>query len=383
MISFEDFTQCTGCTACSSVCPKHCIEIKKDADGFLRPFVISEQCVNCHLCEKVCPVLEEREETNRKPVAYAVISKNDFIRKESSSGGFFSELCKEVIREHGFVYGVAYNESFEVYHICVENERDLSLIRGAKYLQSNLGNTFADIKKKLDENKKVLFSGTPCQVAGLKSYLNKEYNNLICVDFVCHGIPSPLAWSEYIKYRSKIDNEGKMPLSINLRSKETGWSRYKYCHIFEYENKRVIIPNNESLYMKLFVGDYINQLACSDCKFKGYSRVSDFTLGDFWGIWDIHSDMDDDKGTSVVLVHSDRGKELFNRLENSLIIKKVSLEEASRQNPSMLTSSQANPHHEEAMKLIRNGEIEKCQNFFVIKKSFFQKVKIKIKSIVK
>lgn len=383
MIKILSINNCTGCTACAAVCPKRCIEMKKDADGFMHPFVDSTQCIHCRLCEQRCPIINNHHSVTELPKAYAVISKDNQNRLSSSSGGFFSELCKEVICNHGFVYGATYNESFEVYHICVENEKDLSLIRGAKYSQSNLGNTFVDIKKKLDENNKILFSGTPCQVAGLKSYLNKEYDNLICVDFVCHGVPSPMAWNVYVKYRSKVDNEGRLPVSINLRSKETGWSKYNYCHVFEYENKRVVIPNNESLYMKLFVGDYINQTACADCKFKGYSRVSDFTLGDFWGIWDIDPTMDDDKGTSVVLVHSEKGKNLFDKIKDNLVVKEVSLEEASRQNPSMLVSSEAKENRNEILQIICEGNISECENLFEVKRlSTPQKLKNKLSNLI-
>ncbi len=375
---------CVGCTVCANVCPRQCVEMKKNPNGFAYPAIVGAQrCVECGLCSKSCPVLDNKGISQRLPSAYSVLSKDEFVRKDSSSGGIFTELCKEVIRNQGSIYGAAYNESFEVHHICVGNEQDLSLIRGAKYSQSVLGNTFKEIKMKLEEERKVLFSGTPCQVAGLKSYLGKEYDSLICVDFVCHGVPSPLAWSEYVKYRSKIDNHGVLPVSINLRSKETGWSRYSYCHVFQYKNKRVVIPNHESLYMKLFVGDYINQLACTDCKFKGYSRVSDFTLGDFWGIWDIDPEIDDNKGTSVVLIHSEKGNNLFNHIKDNLIVKEVTLEQASQQNPSMLTSSKANPHREEAMMLIKNGKIEECGKFFIQKTSLFQKMKNRIKSVIK
>ncbi|MBQ7890383.1 MAG: Coenzyme F420 hydrogenase/dehydrogenase, beta subunit C-terminal domain [Erysipelotrichaceae bacterium] len=384
MPNLANLTQCTGCTACSAVCPKQCIEMKKDAEGFLHPFVNSDQCIQCHLCEKVCPVLSDCSVNKVIPSACAVISKDESIRLDSSSGGFFSELSTKILEDNGYIYGAAYNELFEVHHICVDNVNDLSKLRGAKYSQSNLGDTFIDIKTKLDQNIKVLFSGTPCQVAGLKSYLRKEYDNLICVDFVCHGVPSPMAWKEYIKYRSELDNQGELPVSINLRSKDTGWSKYTYSNLFEYKNgKKQYNSSSDSLFMKLFVGDYINRLSCSDCKFKGYSRVSDFTIGDFWGIWDIDPVMDDNKGTSVVLVQSEKGKKLLDEIKNNLIIKEVTLEQASQQNPSMLVSSSAKPNRSEVLEMIRDGRISECEKMFVVKApSFTQKIKGKLSRLM-
>lgn len=226
---------------------------------------------------------------------------------------------------------------------------------------------------------KVLFSGTPCQVAGLKSFLGKEYDNLLCIDFVCHGIPSPVVWKEYVKYRAKQDADDEMPKAINLRSKSTGWSKYQYSNIFKYENgKQYSILSSDSLYMKLFVGNYISRSSCENCKFKGYSRVSDVTLGDFWGIWDIDSEMDDNKGTSVALVQSERGKSLWNMIGDNIVCKEVLLEQTSEQNPSMLLPSESNTRRHEVLCKIRRGKISECENlFFKQKLSLLVKIKRK------
>ena len=377
---------CTGCTACEAVCPKSAIVMKADEYGFLHPEIDTEKCINCSLCEKVCPI-NHHLNSEAEPKAYAAFIKNETVRLESSSGGLFTEIAKTVLNKGGAVFGAAYNERFEVEHILVENEAELYKLRGAKYAQSRLNNTFSDVKKYLDEGKCVLFSGTPCQVGGLKSFLKKDYDNLITVDFICHSVPSPLAWSEYVKYRAELDNEGMLPENINLRSKETGWSRYQYSNLFKYKkDKSHKVKSGESLYMKLFVGGYICRKSCENCKFKGYSRVSDITLGDFWGIWDIYPEMDDNKGTSAVLVHTNRGQKLWMDINSKIESQEVTLDQISQQNISMLIPSKANPNREYALEKIRNGEIESCKDLFTVtntpKTSLLIRIKGKIKRLL-
>lgn len=389
MPSLAEPNLCVGCSACASICPKRCIEMEKDPDGFVYPNLIHPtNCVDCSMCERVCPVLSQNVKNNNDlPSAYAAFTKDDSIRLDSSSGGIFTELAKRIIAQNGVVYGAAYDEKFAVYHCCVDKIDDLQKLRGAKYAESNLGSSFAEILDRLKHGQLVLFSGTPCQVAGLKSFVRKDYNNLICIDFVCHGVPSPMVWKSYVEYRSREDADGKLPYYINLRSKETGWSKYQYSNVFEYENgKKHSALSSQSLFMKLFVGDYISRPSCSDCKFKGYNRVSDITLGDFWGIWDIEPEMDDNKGTSVVLVHSEKGQKLWQDINPPIKCKEVSLEQASQQNSSMLIPSEANPNRELVLEKIHNGEIETCEELFAVsipqKVSFLTRVKEKVKRLL-
>lgn len=389
MPSLAEPNLCVGCSACASICPKRCIEMEKDQDGFKYPVLMHPaNCVECGMCESVCPVLNGSIKANVDlPSAYAAFTKDERIRRDSSSGGIFTEIAKRVLAENGVVYGAAYDEKYAVHHCCVDNIDDLQKLRGAKYAESNLGNSFVDILDKLKQGQFVLFSGTPCQVAGLKSFVRKDFNNLICVDFVCHGVPSPMVWKSYVEYRSREDADGKMPYYINLRSKETGWSKYQYSNVFEYENgKKHSALSSQSLFMKLFVGDYISRPSCSDCKFKGYNRVSDITLGDFWGIWDIEPEMDDNKGTSVVLVHSEKGQKLWQDINPQIKCKEVSLEQASQQNSSMSIPSEANPNRELVLEKIHNGEIETCEELFAVpippKVSFLTRVKEKVKRLL-
>lgn len=375
--------KCTGCTACASICPQNCINMVFNDEGFLYPSIDIEKCTNCGLCEEICPLINPLTKEEFEPKAYAAYSVDEEIRLESSSGGIFSEIAKCVLDNGGCVYGAAYNDNFDVVHICVDNENELYKLRGAKYAQSDLGNTFNNIKLKLDDGKLVLFSGTPCQVAGLKAFLGNEYTNLIMVDFICHSVPSPKVWKEYVKYRASKDNDGNPPIKINLRSKETGWSRYKYSNRFEYANEVAnSCPNSDSIYMKLFVGGYISRKSCTDCHFKGYKRDSDITIGDFWGIWDIAPEMDDNKGTSVVVIQTQKGESIFKKISENLIIKNVSLEDVSKQNPAIIVSSKGNEKKKDVLYLIENDNFENINNIFSDKKTISQKFKNFIKRCI-
>lgn len=341
---------CTGCTACAAACPRGCIAMTADADGFLHPAVDENACIGCGLCERACPVLN-RTELHHTPSAFAVRSPDSDARMASSSGGVFTELARDVLAAGGAVFGAAYDESFRVVHICAEDEGGLARLRGAKYAQSDLGERFSDVKRRLDAGQKVLFSGTPCQCLGLKSFLRRDYENLLLVDLVCHSVPSPLAWEKYLEYISG----GKTLAAVNLRSKDTGWSRYRYSNRFDFtDGTSRMDSSGESLYMKLFGGGYTTRPVCTACPAKGYARVSDLTLGDFWGIWDIAPDMDDDRGTSLVLAQTEKGRAALDRLSKQA----VSLEEASRENPAIVRAAKENPLRSQAMDLIREGDLD-------------------------
>ena len=357
MPNLADKNQCTGCTACANICPKSCIEMKEDDEGFAQPVIDNSKCISCLACERVCPILSNRTPKDEETKAYAALSKNDETRLESSSGGIFSELAKLILQSNGIVYGAKYDDDFKVIHTGIEDIESLKELRGAKYSQSDLSTIFQTVKKQLNNGRQVLFSGTPCQIGGLKAFLKKDYDNLYCIDFVCHGVPSPLVWKKYIEYRSQVDADNQVPEYINLRNKESGWSHYSYQVEFAYsKSNHYLCQNDKDLYMSLFVNNYILRRSCSNCYYKGYSRESDITLGDFWGIWDILPSMDDNKGTSVVFTHSNKGEKLLNSAAIHLQSNPVTLDQATMMNPSLLKSSLPKENRERVLQEIgQNG----------------------------
>lgn len=348
-----EFDRCTGCTACAAACPKNCIAMAADADGFCHPVINESKCVGCGLCEKVCPVLNPVAPTHT-PQAFAAWTGDDDSRMSSTSGGVFPELARDILEKGGAVYGAAYDERFRVVHICAENAQELDRLWGAKYAQSDLTGIFTDVKKRLDGGQQVLFSGTPCQVLGLKTYLRKAYSNLLTVDLVCHSVPSPLAWEKYLEYIA----DGKTVAGVNLRCKDTGWSRYRYSNRIDFSDGTSRMDRSgESLYMKLFTGGYLSRPACEHCPAKGRARVSDVTLGDFWGIWNTHPELDDDRGVSLVLAQTERGLAALEGLEK----RTVTLEEATRENPAILCPATPNPKRQETMALIRESRFDETK----------------------
>ena len=356
--------QCTGCTACYSSCPKKCIAMRPDEYGFEFPIIDTKKCINCKKCENVCPVIDKNKFPKKLLSIYAAYVQDNDIRMDSSSGGIFTEIATEILNRKGVVFGAAFDNEYGVVHVQISDKEELSKLRGAKYAQSELGECFYDVQKKLDIGKNVLFVGTPCQVSGLKSFLKKDYPSLFTVDFVCHGVPSPLVWKNYVKYRAEKDNHGILPKKINLRSKISGWSRYSYSNTYEYSTNQIYsVLNQEDLFMKLFVFNYINRCSCADCQFKGVKRVSDITLGDFWGIWDIDPNMDDNKGTSLILTHTKAGATMFESISGRLIFKKMNLREASVRNPSILLSSLASDNRESILDKCAEGKFDEVKQF--------------------
>ncbi len=376
-----DHLHCTGCTACYSACPVNCIEMMEDEEGFLFPEINSSICLGCGKCENVCPVLKDEIAVNQDNIAYAAYTKQQEIRNSSSSGGLFTELALVVLGRGGIVYGAAFDDHFAVKHIKVENITELSLIRCAKYSQSRIDETFKEIKQILIKGQMVLFSGTPCQVAGLKALVGNRYDRLlVTVDFVCHSIPSPLVWKKYVRYRAAKDNKGVLPETINMRSKSTGWSRYNYSVQFNYSDEIIYsVKNSNDLYMKLFVEGSISRRACENCHFKGYNRVSDITIGDFWGIWDIMPEMDDNGGTSLVLIHSENGRRLFAHISEKINYRSVELDETSRCNPNMLMAFRVNKNRSKVMRAFHEDDIGYLERTIIRKKSIVSFIKNRIK----
>lgn len=314
MIDIKDKKLCCGCNACVQRCPKQCIAVQEDEEGFLYPIVDLSICIDCGLCEKVCPVINQESERNPIEV-FAAVNKDDSVRMQSSSGGIFTALAEKIIQEKGVVFGARFDEKWEVMHDYTETIEGLKAFRGSKYVQSRIGDTFSQAEFFLKTGRKVMFTGTPCQIAGLRLFLRKEYENLLAVDIICHGVPSPMVWRKYLG--EKIQQGGLECIqSISFRNKNTGWKNYSFQ--IEYDKNHLKSSFSEyasqNIFMKGFLADLYLRPSCYACPSKKLKSGSDITLGDFWGIQHIKPELDDDKGISCILVNTNKGLLYFKLL---------------------------------------------------------------------
>jgi len=337
--------QCTGCMACKNACPKNAIIIEEDSlSGFLYPKTDKELCINCNICTKVCPIKNKLSENPNEIKVYACKNKNDEIRMKSSSGGIFTLIANYILEQNGIVFGAGFNENFEVIHTWTDSEEGLEKFRGSKYLQSQIGNAYQEVKSFLLEGRKVLFTGTPCQVEGLLSYLRKDYENLYTQDIICHGVPSPKVWRKFLEYKKKIHNE--VPLKINFRKKEiAGWNSYHTS--FTYSHFEENTHHADDSYMKFFLRNFDLRDTCYDCNFKKLKRKSDITVADFWGINNVRPEINDEKGTSSVLINSEKGKELFENIKNDIVYTKEHINSIIENNPCICKSTYYNGKRED------------------------------------
>lgn len=295
--------KCTGCNACYAICPTHAIEMKCDSEGFLQPQVNNAQCTSCGLCDKVCPV--GKEILSNEKLIIACRAKNPKTVLESSSGGIFSVLAESVLSKNGVVYGCEITDPKHPKHVCIENKEDLDKIRRSKYVQSDKEDVFVSVKKHLAEGKEVMFVGTPCEVAGLSGYLGKKYDKLLLVDFICHGVPSPMAWRKYIE-QQEAEAESTV-LSVNFRSKCRGWRLFSME--LTYDNgKKVSNVLTKNDYLRAFLCDLFLRKSCYNCCFKDKNYYSDLTIADFFAVNRIMPEIDNNEGTSIAIAHTDKGK---------------------------------------------------------------------------
>ena len=352
--------KCTGCGSCSAVCPSKCIVMEEDHEGFRFPIIDHNKCVGCNLCEKACPLIENPK-LSEKTIAIAAKNKNLDIRLNSSSGGFFLQLAMQIIQRGGLVCAAKYDENFKVTHTIVDKVQDISPLCGSKYSQSQVEHCFENIKQALEIGRSVVFFGTPCQVSGLAKFLNKYYSNLILVDNICHGVPSPKIWGRYLEERKKLDANGSSVKKVNQRNKSTGWSNYAYSIEIEYENgNRYLSKQSEDLFMKGFTNNLFLRQSCSNCEFKGVDRISDITVGDYWGVWNQQPNFDDDKGVSLLLVHTNKGIEIWDLIKDNFDYMNVNVNEALQNNPSALESSYSHENREKFFKdILKNKSVVK------------------------
>lgn len=367
---------CTGCTACASICPKNAITMIEKNDGFKYPVIDQEKCINCGLCKKICPVLslQSNQSINKCYVGY---SKDSNDKEKSSSGGIFSLVANYILDSKGLVIGAAFNNENKLVHISIDNKNDLLKLKGSKYLQSDLENVFKLVKEKVS-TQKILFVGTPCQVAGLKAYLKKDYDNLFCIDLFCHGVPSPKLFLKYVKelenkYNSKL-------LNYNFRDKTTGWDTYSTTA--QLENKTISELRTKNNYMKLFLSDIALRESCYNCSFKLGNKYSDITVGDFWGVKNHYPEMYSKNGVSAIIINSKKGQDIFETLKEKISYKECQLDEIVLGNKSLKYSSIKPIKRETFFRELDEQSIERLTKKYVKKRPLYKKVLGKIKKII-
>lgn len=306
--------ECCGCGACAQSCPCICIYMEADSEGFLYPVIDKEKCIKCGLCEKACSVLHRKVRTHKERV-YAACSKDEKLLRKSSSGGMFGVLAKYIMQKEGIVFGCCFNEELEAIHCSAKNELEYEKFYGSKYIQSNTGNTYRECRQYLENGKYVLYTGTPCQIAGLKQFLGKEYETLISAEVICHGVPSPGLWKKYIAELEK--SRGRKIVNAAFRYQDQGWKKYRFRTEFA-DGTEEIISGGDSPYLCGFFNHLTLRPSCYNCKTRIKYSQSDFMIGDFWGIEKYHKGFDEELGVSALIILSKKGEEVFQKIKEQL-----------------------------------------------------------------
>lgn len=338
MIDIKEKKNCCGCNACYDICPKNAITLSTDIEGFWYPRVDIDKCINCGLCERTCPQLHIgalKKNDFEYPVCFAAIHKNIEVRFGSTTGGLFSALAEQMYRERGYVGGAIYNKDFSVSHFISNNPADLALLRQSKYSQSQTCGIYKEVKRLLMAGEKVLICGTPCQMAALRRFLNKDYENLIIVDFICKSITSPKFYAKYLDYWER--KVGSQLVSFKFKDKELGWR--SLVKRFDFKNGKTMYSRaqDNDLYSMAYHGNIVSRPSCYFCQFKGFPRMSDITIADFWGVekYAYLKDIDDNAGTSAVMCNSSKGLTFYKQLKNITSLE-TTIEKILPGNPALL-----------------------------------------------
>lgn len=341
MIHHTDKKQCCGCSACFATCPDNCIMMKPDQEGFEYPIVDHDRCRHCRQCQNVCPIIHPREQSI-KPEVCACFNKDESLRMRSTSGGIFSLLAEHVLDQCGVVFGAMFNEQWDVIHRETESREELHLLNGSKYVQSRMNDCYHKVQLLLDQGRPVLFSGTSCQIAGLQAYLQREDENLLCVGIVCHSVPSPKVFR---KYRDGLQRwYGQEIQGIEFRKKLPFWRSSRIA--VQLERDRCEESVYENIYTRGFFAGLYSRPSCHCCQFKYGSMNADIVLGDFWGVEHVLPEMDDNRGTSMVLVYTEKGKRAFNQTTNRMTFQEADLQSSVKYNPYLVRSVVSHPNRE-------------------------------------
>ncbi len=351
-----------------------------DPEGFAYPKTDSAKCVGCGACDRVCPALNVPEFSEKIPQTFLAVNRDEAVVGSSSSGGVFSALADKVTKAGGTVCGAAFDGDFSVHHILAENSEELEKLKTSKYVQSNTGDIYSAVRRELKGGRKVLFSGTPCQVNAMRLFLGKEYENLLLVDFICHGVPSEKVWLKYLKDVAK----GTRISSVSFRDKSVGWNRFSLK--IDYQSGTYLCEFSNDPYMKLFLSDNILRPSCYNCPAKGNNRFADITIADAWGMDNETTWSFDDKGLSLIFVHTDKGSEYIESLKADLDLCDADYSKAISNNPNAVTSASVPPTRQRCMDEIlstENTDFSKLAGKYAFHKSPVQRAMGLIKRTVR
>ncbi|MDF2984980.1 MAG: hypothetical protein K0R50_490 [Eubacterium sp.] len=361
---FDKKNSCYGCSSCTQVCPTEAISFLQDNEGFFYPEIDQSKCIDCGMCRKACPIFKEFKAVEENyPEIHAVWNKDESVRKSSTSGGVFSALARNILSQGGVVFGAVFDDDIKVIHEGVYAPEHLYRLQGSKYTQSLIGECYKEVRSLLKENKKVLFSGTPCQVSGLYAYLGKSNDNLYTCDCVCHGVPSPGVFELYKQHLQKT-NKSEIQ-SFKFRNKLKGWKNYNVSVAFK--NGTDVHTNfKEDPYMIGFIKNMYLRPSCHECKYASVQRQADITLADFWGVEKYNPQLDDDKGTSLILANSPKGARLLEACKEELVIHKADLQAAVRENPSLTGPASPNRQRSKFFKHMPETDFEALHKRFLM-----------------
>lgn len=403
IILFKNKVDCCGCGACANICPQRAIKIKEDKCGFLYPAIDKKKCVGCKLCKKVC-AYQNKTPQNEPIKVFAAVNKNESQLMNSASGGVFSAIAKQILADDGIIFGATldFEKGHAVpHHVFVEKESELYRLQGSKYVQSAIGDMYIWAKQFLDDGRKVLFSGTPCQVAGLYSFLNKEYQNLVTIDLICHGVPNAKFFDDYIQMETR-KRKGRKIVGYSFRDKKKGWGMNERIDIIDINGKlkNIYVRARANSYNTLFLDGEIYRENCYECKYATRLRVGDLTIGDYWGIEQEHPELlgkygyEEKKGISCILANSNKGLAICKESLDLLQMNESTFLKVSNRNGQLKKPSEKKDSREEILQLYSECGYEKVEEWFrkkymkqIIAHSIYnkipRKVGIKLKKILK
>lgn len=371
MIEIKSKVECCGCSACASICPKKCIEMVEDEEGFLYPSICMDECINCDACKRVCPILNQQKKHEMQPQRAAIVQHRDAeICRESTAGGAFTAIAEYTINHGGVVFGVEMQSDYTIKHAAAESKKEIKKFRNSKYVQSFIGDTYRKAREHLDSGRIVCYSGTPCQIEGLRHFLKKDYENLILVDVVCRAVPSPGIWKKYIDMED--ERYGKMS-SIRFRDKTLGY-QYSTMELKDVQGRIHRGGIESQPWLRMFFSGMIIRPSCTDCKFRSRYRNSDFTIWDCFNIHSIDRTFDENIGTTRMLIHSEKGQKIFEQIKSDFKYKYISADRAVNGVQEMIQSPAAHIRRDEFF-----GDAQELSMEELLNKFFPDTAKVRLK----